>query len=68
MGYGGDVDTVAAIAMGPASCSREIIRDLSQELIEGLEDGKYGRRYIQELDGKLMAKFDGWRGGKGDRP
>jgi hypothetical protein len=54
--YGGDVDTVAAIAMGPASCCEEIEQDLPPQLVEGLENGRYGREYLAELDEKLLKK------------
>jgi ADP-ribosylglycohydrolase len=55
--FGGDVDTVAAIAMGPASCCDEIEQDLPQRLIDDLENGAYGREYLIALDAKLSAKF-----------
>lgn len=55
--YTGDVDTVAAIAMGPASVSKEIEQDLPDTLIEGLENRKYGRDYLRALDSKLLALF-----------
>lgn len=52
--FGGDVDTVAAIALGAASCSAEIESDLPEVLISGLENEAYGRDYLVELDQKLM--------------
>lgn len=55
--YCGDVDTVAAIAMGPASCSKEIEQDLPASLYEGFENGKYGRDYLEALDRDLLKKF-----------
>jgi len=55
--FRGDVDTVAAIAMGAASCSKEIKQDLPQVLIDNLENGKYGREYLLMLDEKLKSKF-----------
>jgi ADP-ribosylglycohydrolase len=55
--YCGDVDTVAAIAMGPASCSREIRQDLPSSLHTGFESGPYGRPYLEQLDMKLLEKF-----------
>ena len=54
--FTGDVDTVAAIALGAASCSEEVRQDLPSGLFEGLENGKYGRDYIMELDRKLMNR------------
>jgi len=55
--FGGDTDTVAAIAMAAASVSSEMRRDLSETLIDGLEGGEYGRDYLLELDRRLSAKF-----------
>ena len=55
--FTGDVDTVAAVAMGAASMSRQIVQDLPSLLIAQLEDGPYGRKYIEELDEKLLVKF-----------
>ncbi|MCE9567140.1 MAG: ADP-ribosylglycohydrolase family protein [Planctomycetes bacterium] len=51
--YGGDVDTVAAIAMAAASGSREIEQNLPGHLIEGLENGDFGRDYLVTLDKRL---------------
>ena len=57
--FGGDVDTVATIAMAAASCSREMKQDLPANLVEGLENGDYGRDYLIGLDEKLKDKFPG---------
>jgi ADP-ribosylglycohydrolase len=57
--YGGDVDTVAAVAMAAASGSGEVAQDLPRHLIEGLENGAYGREYLVELDGKLRMSAGG---------
>lgn len=53
--FSGDVDTVAAIALAAGSCSDEIAQDLPSHLIDTLENGKYGRDYIQRLDAQLLA-------------
>jgi ADP-ribosylglycohydrolase len=53
--FTGDVDTVAAIALAAGSCSIEIAQDLPAHLFETLENGQYGRDYIQRLDTQLMA-------------
>ncbi|HEX7735064.1 MAG TPA: ADP-ribosylglycohydrolase family protein [Ktedonobacteraceae bacterium] len=53
--FSGDVDTVAAIALAAGSCSAEIAQDLPAHLFESLENGKYGREYIQRLDQQLLA-------------
>jgi len=49
------VDSVAAIAMGLASLSAEYVSDIPATLVEGLEDGEYGRSYLQALDARLAA-------------
>jgi ADP-ribosylglycohydrolase len=53
--FTGDVDTVATIALAAASCSQEYAQDLPESLIAGLENGPYGRDYLRELDGRLLA-------------
>lgn len=62
--FTGDVDTVAAIAMGAASCSEEIEQDLPKVLRHGLENGRFGRDYLQDLDQQLLAKVTTQRGGQ----
>jgi ADP-ribosyl-[dinitrogen reductase] hydrolase len=54
--FTGDVDTVAAIALGAASASSEIEQDLPPHLLESLEDSPFGRRYIEQLDARLLQK------------
>jgi len=51
--FGGDVDTVAAIAMAAASGCREVEQNLPGHLVEGLENGEYGRDYLVKLDERL---------------
>jgi ADP-ribosyl-[dinitrogen reductase] hydrolase len=53
--YTGDVDTVAAVALGAASNSDEIAQDLPLHLRDGLENGPYGAAYLHDLDVRLMA-------------
>ena len=55
--FEGDVDTVASIAMGAASMSRQITQDLPMTLIDQLEDGEFGRAYIENLDRQLLSRF-----------
>lgn len=55
--FGGDVDTVATIAMAAASCSSEYEHDIPNRLLENLENGTYGREYIVELDSQLSGLF-----------
>jgi ADP-ribosyl-[dinitrogen reductase] hydrolase len=55
--FTGDVDTVAAIALAAASCSKEIEQDLPAHLRENLENNEYGRDYILELDRQLISQI-----------
>lgn len=52
--FTGDVDTVAAIALGAAACSQEIQQDLPIVLLNTLENGPYGRDFLQQLDSQLI--------------
>ena len=52
--FTGDVDTVATVALGAASCSREIAQDIPSVLIDNLENGEYGLDYLRALDAQLM--------------
>lgn len=56
---GGDVDTVAAIALFIASLSNEIDDNLPQSLFEGLEDGLYGKSYLLKMDVALVNSISG---------
>jgi ADP-ribosylglycohydrolase len=53
--FGGDTDTVAAIALGVASCCRDVQNDLPQRLVMGLEAGTYGREFLRDLDRRLLS-------------
>lgn len=55
--FGGDVDTVATIALSAASMHAGYMNDLPDSLLEGLEDGDYGRKYLQRVDARLHARF-----------
>lgn len=55
--FGGDVDSVAAIAMGLASLSPEYTLDTPKALREGLEAGPYGSSFLQGIDVALARKF-----------
>jgi ADP-ribosyl-[dinitrogen reductase] hydrolase len=50
----GDVDTVAALALGAAAASPEVKQDLPDVLVKGLENGTYGREFLRALDQRLM--------------
>jgi ADP-ribosyl-[dinitrogen reductase] hydrolase len=52
--FQGDVDTVAAIAMGPAALAVEIANDIPETLRRGLENGPWGRPYLQRRDAELV--------------
>jgi hypothetical protein len=52
--FTGDVDTVASIALAAASHCDEIKKDLTPALIDGLENGPFGRDYIIDLDRQLL--------------
>lgn len=53
--FRGDVDTIATIALAAASCSREYLQDLPENLVATLENRAFGRDYLVELDAKLLA-------------
>lgn len=54
----GDVDTVAAMALACAACSREYRHDLPAILYEKLENGAFGREHLAELDRRLRARIN----------
>lgn len=51
--FTGDVDTVATIAVSAAYWSKDILKNLPQHLYDGLENGKYGRDYLENLNTRL---------------
>lgn len=53
--FTGDTDTACAIAMAAASCCSSIEKNLPDMLIYRLEEGKFGRSYLAQLDEKLLA-------------
>ncbi len=55
--WGGDTDTVATIAPAAGSCCREIVQDIPEHLVQGLENGPYGRSYLAELDKMIRTQF-----------
>jgi ADP-ribosylglycohydrolase len=57
IGHTGDVDTVAAIALAAGSYCPDIQQDLAPELVDGLENGPYGREYLAKLDKQLAEKY-----------
>jgi ADP-ribosylglycohydrolase len=55
--FTGDVDTVAALALGAAAASPEVKQDLPAFLYDNLENGKYGRDFLKDLDDKLATRM-----------
>lgn len=55
--FGGDVDSVAAIALGLASLSPEYSNDIPAVLLSSLESGAYGGQFLAGLDRKLAENF-----------
>jgi ADP-ribosylglycohydrolase len=55
--FGGDVDSVGAIALGLASLAHEYAADIPAPLREGLEDGPFGHAWLRALDERLAARF-----------
>ncbi|MCJ8313237.1 MAG: ADP-ribosylglycohydrolase family protein [Saccharospirillaceae bacterium] len=51
---GGDTDSVSAIAVGLASCYEQYNLNLPANLIQDLDEPKYGLHYLTELDKKLI--------------
>jgi ADP-ribosyl-[dinitrogen reductase] hydrolase len=54
---GGDVDTIASLALAIASNTREVHNDLPQWLSDEVENGPYGSDYIKVIDRKLQSMF-----------
>jgi ADP-ribosylglycohydrolase len=55
--FTGDVDTVAAIVLAAGSCCDEIDQDLPAHLVQGLENGPFGREFLAGLDKRLMQRI-----------
>lgn len=55
--FGGDTDSVAAIALGLAALSPEFTDDLPASLSDGLENGPFGRDWLRALDARLQLRF-----------
>jgi ADP-ribosylglycohydrolase len=53
--FGGDVDTVCVIATAAAACASDIDQAVPQPLLDGLENGAYGRDYLSNLDRQFAA-------------
>lgn len=57
VGFGGDTDSVAALAVGLASLSTHFIQNLPQNLHDGLEDQAYGSDYLKYIGEELIKKL-----------
>ncbi len=55
--FSGDVDSVAAIALGLASLSPEYTNNIHPDLINTIENGAYGIEYLRKLDGALNQLY-----------
>ncbi|HEY0640070.1 MAG TPA: ADP-ribosylglycohydrolase family protein [Pseudonocardiaceae bacterium] len=53
--FTGDVDTVATVALAAASRAADVAQDLPSVLVDGLENGPYGRDFLAALDAGLLA-------------
>lgn len=53
---GGDTDSVAAIAVGLATCFTEYRKDLPIQLYNNLNEDKYGISFLQDLEKKFFMK------------
>ena len=54
---GGDTDSVAAIALGIASCYRNYTQDLPAQLLHTLDENTYGLPFLAALDESLQQRF-----------
>jgi ADP-ribosylglycohydrolase len=54
---GGDTDTVAALSLALLSLKNGVVKNLPSFLSAELEDGKYGKAYLQIIDDKLREKY-----------
>lgn len=53
--FTGDVDTVAAVALGAGSCCKEIKQDLPAHFYADMETGPFGADYLKSVDARLMS-------------
>jgi ADP-ribosylglycohydrolase len=54
---GGDVDSSASVALGLYSLRHDAVMDLPDALYDNLENGKYGKDYLINMDMELLSKF-----------
>ena len=53
----GDVDTNTAVAAAAASCSEEIEQNIPSILVQNLENGSFGRDFLDNLDKQFQEAF-----------
>ena len=53
--FEGDTDTVAAIAVALASQCSDVDQFIPDALVTGLEDGEFGKAYLNKLDAGLIS-------------
>jgi len=66
--FGGDVDSVAALAMGIGSLCGHISKFIDPALIETIENGPFGIDYAKELDKKINKYIDIVKTNKNNQP
>lgn len=54
--FGGDVDTVASLTLAIGSQMENVEKDLPTFLFEELENGKFGRDYLEKISKQLLQK------------
>lgn len=55
--FGGDTDTVCAMAAAVAALDRNYDLDVPSWMVDGLEQGPYGRPMLERLDDELLAHY-----------
>lgn len=54
---GGDVDSACAIVGTIATVSKQFTKSLSIDLYDNLENGHFGKDYLNQIDNQLLTKF-----------
>lgn len=55
--FGGDTDSVAAVAVGLASLADNVKKDLPLRLKRGLENTRFGKDHLRRLDSLMLKRF-----------
>jgi ADP-ribosyl-[dinitrogen reductase] hydrolase len=56
--FGGDVDTVASLALAIGCLDKNVENNLPNWLFDEIENGKYGKDYIKTIDNELYKLID----------